>query len=1229
MSATSTSLRRFLRAGAATALLATGMIVAGPVASAQTGSATGIVHDASGSPVEGATVFVLEKEPGTQPYQATTAADGTYTVTDIYAGMYSVMALPPSGSSEASSAPTYIQVSSGGSTSVSTLTLVTTAITGTVTSDISGGPVASAFVIFMEMTSHGPSDNEVMTFTDANGNYKLGALSGGFMAFAYDPATATMTAPSQLMLTGAAVTQDFVFTVPNITGTVLAPGGAPYVNAFVIALVCDADMYQQMGFCMVTGEGGFGSSDATGAFSMAVPNAGVYQLQVEPVHGDTSAAMHEQIFSLATAGEEKVFSIQLLAPNVTGKVTHPTTGEGVGDLWVMAMQLNEYGYFDGTGAMANGPTADNGDFAFALATAGNYKFQVEIPWFNTSLAGLMGVDETVAVTGEAQTVNLALQVPNFTASFMNDATTAIQWGWINVCQAPGTNWGLHCGTVKDSGGSEIQSNISETGAINLNLHPYMSGEEVFSGSWKLWLYPDEYQNAGAAKTGITVTMNADNTAVTEVLSHTGSEITAESDGSYVVTAAEPNLNGTVIDPTTSEALSLSGHDRGHLCAEETTDRTWDCTSVGTTGTFGIALDDGTYTVRVEPPHGSTTMSSVSFTATIADGVATASGAAATQSAAGASISVTLGTPNLIGVMQKSGEAAGDGHLGIQSPQDENGDGVADWWNWTSGHHISNNGAFATEVAEGTYKITAEPGWNLSGASPVDGYIDVDSEGTVTCDDDYGPGGCTMSSGSVVMAWGTPNFQAVIYNPTTEAGEIDGGLDVERWYQSDGTAATSLENAQWTRWTSWGNGGTTGLVELTLTDGLYNVRTRPGWGTADLAGASFTVTVASNQVTSCQTTASIPADCPTNSGAYVLPLSTPNFSGTVVQGDYSTAAPWSHISVMQWKDSDGDGDTDPTECCDHPEWIGGANARPVTVNSQTVAKFGMALDAGAYELDINPSWEDTTSIRRKLNLTIATNGSVSACTPAYACVSDGEGGYTLALSSANVSGTLKDSAAATVQYSFVDVMVDDDGQSNTGENGYESFVTWADVNASGAFSLYLDAGTDGAARTYQLAAFPSWSDTTHQRTLVTVEVSGDPAAATACAPVANCTLSSGSLAVTLAKGNYYGTIKSSMGTASTADDVVLSNALVMLLDGSGAVITDSLTNAQGVFYLNLSDGDITSNSCTSNDVCDLKVQPASLAIGSAVDQTKTFELGTDITTGQTAKDLGEKTLDPAS
>ncbi len=1227
------SLRRFLQAGVATALLATGMIVAGPVASAQTGTATGIVHDASGSPVEGARVIVMEKEPGMQPYEATTAADGTYTVTDIYAGNYGVLALPPSGSSDASSAITMIQVPSGGSASVSTLTLTTATVTGTVTSEITGGPVANAYVLFMVMTSQGPAeDGEVVTFTDANGNYKLGPMTGMFMAFAYDPATASMTAPAQVQLTGAAATQDFVFTVPNITGTVLAPGGTPYVNAFVIALVCDADMYQQMGFCMVTGEGGFGASDATGAFSMAVPNAGVYQLQVEPTHGDTSAAMYEQIFSLASAGEEKAFSIQLLAPNVTGKVTHPTTGDGVGDLWVMAMQLNEYGYFDGTGAMANGPTTEDGDFAFALTTADNYKFQVEIPWFNTSLAGLMGVDETVAITGAAQTVNLELQVPNFTASFMKDAETAIEWGWINVCQAPGTNWEQHCMSVKDSGGAEIQSNISETGAIAMNLHPYMSSSEVFSGSWKLWLYPDEYRNADVAKTGITVTMNADNTAVTEVLGPTGSEITAESDGSFIITAAEPNLNGTIIDPTTGVALSSSGHDRGHLCAEETTLRTWDCANPSSAGTFGIALDDGTYTVRVEPPWGSTTMSTVSFEAVVSSGVVTASGAAVTQSAAGAAVSVTLGTPNLLGVMQKGGEAVGDGHLGIQSPMDEDGDLVADWWNWTSGLHISRNGAFAAEVAQGTYKITAEPGWNLSGASPVDGYIDVASDGTVTCNTNaaYAPNGCTMSSGSVVMSWGTPNFQAMIYNPTTEAGEIDGGLDVERWYQSDGSLATNLENAEWTRWAGWGNGGTTGLVELTLSDGLYNVRTRPGWGTAGLAGASFTVTVASDTVTGCNTTASTPAPCaPGESGGYALPLQAPNFSGTVVQGDYSTAAPWAHISVMQWKDSDNSGVIDKTQCCDHPEWVEGTNARPATVNNQTVALFGIALDDGEYELDINPSWADTSSIRRKLDLTIA-SGVVSACTPIWACA-EADGNYRLALNSSNVSGTLFESDGTTaIQYSFVDVMVDDDGDgTGTDGNGYESFVTWADVNDSGAFSLYLDADTDGAARTYQLAAFPSWSDTTHQRTLVTVEVAGDPAAATNCTKntSADC-ITSGNLTISLSKGNYYGIIKSSMGTASTADDEVLANALVMLVDGSGDVITDSLTNSAGVFYLNVSDSAITSNSCTSNNVCDLKVQPASLAIGDAVDQEKTFDVGT-FSTGETAKDMGSMTLDVAS
>jgi hypothetical protein len=210
------------------------------------------------------------------------------------------------------------------------------------------------------------------------------------------------------------------------------------------------------------------------------------------------------------------------------------------------------------------------------------------------------------------------------------------------------------------------------------------------------------------------------------------------------------------------------------------------------------------------------------------------------------------------------------------------------------------------------------------------------------------------------------------------------------------------------------------------------------------------------------------------------------------------------------------------------------------------------------------------------------------------------------------------------------MVDDDGESNTGENGYESFVTWADVNASGAFSLYLDAGQDGAARNYQLAAFPSWTDTTHQRTLVTVEVSGDPAAATNCtkSTSGDC-ISNGSLVISLSKGNYYGTIKSSVGTASTGDDVVLANALVMLVDGSGAVITDSLTNSAGVFYLNISNSQISDNSCGTENQCDLKVQPASLAVGSAVDITTTFNDLGSFSPNETAKDMLSRTLTVAS
>jgi hypothetical protein len=85
---------------------------------------------------------------------------------------------------------------------------------------------------------------------------------------------------------------------------------------------------------------------------------------------------------------------------------------------------------------------------------------------------------------------------------------------------------------------------------------------------------------------------------------------------------------------------------------------------------------------------------------------------------------------------------------------------------------------------------------------------------------------------------------------------------------------------------------------------------------------------------------------------------------------------------------------------------------------------------------------------------------------------------------------------------------------------------------------------------------------------------------------------------------------------------------MLVDGSGDVIMDSLTNSNGVFYLNISDANINDNGCTSNNVCDLKVQPATLAIGSAVDQTTTFQVGT-FSTGETDSNMGSKTLDAAS
>ena len=1262
----------------ATALLATGMIVAAPAAHAAEGTLTGSVVDDNGAAIGGGQVALFEPEPGVAPIFADVAADGTFSISGE-PGAYYLMAIPPSGSALATSAPVDVAsdcpagecsavLTGGASVAVpESLALTVATVQGTV-KDENGVAVANAVVIAMgagcmggggDMGDGGGGDmgdgggeyddgggggdtggyggeektdtstgatqtesssdcEEFFTIASESGDYRLGAPAGTWMAFSYNPMTARMTSPAAITVAaGSVLSNNIVFAAPNVTGTVQrASDSTPYVNAFIMLGECDETFYTQMGECMWMGEGAFGATGPDGTFALAIAAAGAYMLEVQPAWGDNSVAGYSEIFVLEEGGSKATWGspasaiIGLVAPNVTGTVIRPDTNAGVSDIFVMALQV-----VDGQErwpAAAEGPSGQGGAYGFALA-AGDYVFRAELPWWDSSLAGFMAAKQSVTVLGpdSPQTVDLTLGVPNVSGTFTSATGTPVKWGWVEVCLAPGTDWQLHCQLTTADGG-QPGGNIRETGDFSLNLHPWTMNNETYlpeaetAGPFTFTLYPDEFQNSGVAKTVVTVTMDDSETLNKQVASaEVGGVSVLQSDGTLAITAASPNLSGTVWNPVANTAYTSAPNswDRGHLCAENPTTWSWDCTGINADGTFGIALDDGTYTIHVEPAWGTATLSSVSFTAVVASGTVTATGAAASQSAAGESVTVTLGQPNFKGTLKTSaGAGLGEGHMEIMKAQT---DGMNTWYEWVNWANIADNGVFAQKVDNGTYKIQANPGWGMSGYAATEANVTIADSG-VTCNS-----GCddSASDGSIVLTWGSPNLAGMVANPLTSAGDPEAQLEIFK--KVDGNSDGDVTDPEdWDQWETWAMASRTGTFGVRLDGGnageTYTIKAMPGWRTTGVSATSYTVVVAVDD-TITSVTGPGGAVNPTE-GSYSLSLSTPNVSGSVVKADGSTAAIDAHIDIQKWYDGSGPADGDFTDPEDYTQWEDWAHSRPkVTgsgVDAVTTASYGVSLAAGTYEVWVWPAWTDSTSIRQRTTVVVADNnsdgdvadvgdvtcgaGNVPTGLPTAGCVVDNStGAVNLSLATSNVAGDVANSEGEAVTWSSVDILKDSD--SNIG-NGYEEWVTWAEIQGgstnAGKFAAYLEDGD------YQLRVFPGWSDTKSQPKNVAIAVASSTASCTS-----GCTVGdTGRLVIALAAGNVTGTVQTSaVGNAG------LGNALVMVVtdgdNGNGTFgdtdnerIADTTTGATGEFSVQVGIG----------GGYKLKIQPAPLATGVVVD-----------------------------
>ena len=1260
MSATSTSLRRFLRAGVATALLATGMIVAAPSASAADATVTGSVVDNNGAAATSGRVMMFEPEPGVAPAYADIAADGTFSVS-APAGAYYIVALPADGSALAASAPVDVADSTetaGTYALDSSLAFSVATIAGTIT-DADDLPVEGAWVMGMSASGMGGggggggggnSEEEIpegcdpttgegceefmsaegakgtdgsastsgggdageeggpeyFAVSDANGAYKLGPPTGNWIVMSYNPNTEEMTAPSMdamVTVTAASATtpeaMDINFPAPNVSGTVVDPNGDPYSGTFVMAFMCDEWGLEEMGECWFAGEGGFGGTGADGSFVMAVPNAGTYQLEVEAKEGDTSVVRYTEVFTLAAAGEAKT---------TWGSPASATITLSAPNVIGTALHPTTLEGLDDAWVMAI-PAVDRGDGTYEAnwasgPTASGPTNRDGTGTFTMSLAEGMYFFE--------------LDPPWRNSSGMMRSKTLVTIG---------------------SGVNEVEIFI---GVPNV-AGTFVNGEGA-PIQWGFLMLceansTDCWRNAPADSDGMQIQGNINDDGVIGISIHPYS-------------GGEEVMGGTYSLMLEPDPFRNQGSSKVYVDITMNSDNTG-LESASIDGT-SVLNSDGTITVAAGVPN---------LTGTVVD-------------AAGTPVGSTRDT--WIGVCAHNNLT--HTHVGC------------------SGADTSGNFGLSLP-ASGTWQVNVEPPWGSTTYSMKQYTVITDSSEAITSCVDANSVACTTSGSSYLLALGTPNVLGTVsgYEGRVDAHleamvgqdpDDDGVIDWYDWANGthlgasgfalqldDGdyklkanpgwamsgvsaaeafitiasgsvTAATqggqdilsggaigmtwgtpnfsgtvmagasaaaeahveikigqdedSNGTIDWYRWEDWANANSSGAFGVSLASaGTYQIEVRPGWGTTGYASVAYTVVTTSADSTISVASVTDPngtAVTPGSDGSYTLSLATPNFSGVVVKSDGSAAFD-AHIDVMQQVDSNLDGQWD------YYEWVNSDHAKPVTVEGVTTANFAMNIsNAGTYELEVWPSWTDTESVRRRVTITATSGvGGVSvSCNVVGACVT-AEGITTITLGSSNISGLVTASDGSTlVSWSGVDALANTDGDSSTGEQsggvGYEDFIDWFNIGETAADATTNFRGYLENDGTYLFKAFPSWTDEDSQRTSFLVTVADSGATITCASP---CTATDNVLAVQLSSGNLSGTITSSASGG-------LANAIVFLYNDSNAdgnasayLGADELVRESVTTAAGAYSLLVDSGECSSGEgSCVIKVQPPANADGSA-------------------------------
>jgi hypothetical protein len=253
----------------ALAVLVTATIVSAPASATGTGSISGTVTDAQTS--AGLAGVCVTAIGNTAPYvfNATTASDGTYTLSNLANGPYEVKVDPTCSGQSVSTLDIVsiesVTVASGAATTGVNAALVPGgSASGTVSEPNADGGVADACVEFISTTN--PSD-QISNTVAADGSFSVSNLTPGdytFIVEAYCPGSlpsiyAPQTWPEPVTITSAMPVTDLNVTLEvgaSISGKVTsAATKSPITGAVLIAYTTTPSQYVEVNYAVTASNG--------------------------------------------------------------------------------------------------------------------------------------------------------------------------------------------------------------------------------------------------------------------------------------------------------------------------------------------------------------------------------------------------------------------------------------------------------------------------------------------------------------------------------------------------------------------------------------------------------------------------------------------------------------------------------------------------------------------------------------------------------------------------------------------------------------------------------------------------------------------------------------------------------------------------------------------------------------------------------------------------------------